>query len=208
MNTTPTPTPTPAPAAVGLAELGELAVALVERFRAHFPVETERERQVLALAEEAGELVGAYRRAAGMARRSGPWSEVEAELADVVITAYVTGRVLDVDLDAQDDPTSVKAVPTGSQAVLQLFAVTGWFVDTYTAGRQSLMAAVLAEVVTAARHTATVLDIDLDAAIAAKTAVMFSRGWRDAPSPSAPAAAATSAPKGRPAAAAGEEWPR
>jgi len=54
---------------------------------------------VLALAEEAGEFVGAYRRWAGMARRSGPWSEVQAELADVVITAYLTAHVLGIDLD-------------------------------------------------------------------------------------------------------------
>ena len=55
---------------------------------------------MLALAEEAGEFTAAYRRWAGLARRTGTWHDVEAELADVVITAYVTAHVLGIDLDA------------------------------------------------------------------------------------------------------------
>ena len=57
-------------------------------------------QQVLALAEEAGEFTAAYRRWAGMAQRTGTWDEVQAELADVVITAYVTAAVFGIDLDA------------------------------------------------------------------------------------------------------------
>jgi NTP pyrophosphatase (non-canonical NTP hydrolase) len=57
-------------------------------------------RQVLNLAEEVGEFVGAYRRWTGQARRSGTEEEVHAELADVVITAYVTAAEMGVDLDA------------------------------------------------------------------------------------------------------------
>jgi NTP pyrophosphatase (non-canonical NTP hydrolase) len=57
-------------------------------------------RQVLNLAEEVGEFVGAYRRWTGQARRSGTEAEVHAELADVVITAYVTAAEMDLDLDA------------------------------------------------------------------------------------------------------------
>jgi len=55
-------------------------------------------RQTLALAEEVGEFVGAVRRWSGLARRSGPFSDVEAELADVVITAFVSAVTLGVDL--------------------------------------------------------------------------------------------------------------
>lgn len=55
--------------------------------------------QVLALAEEAGEFVGAYRRWTGRARRNDDRAHVEEELADVVITAYVTAAVLTIDLD-------------------------------------------------------------------------------------------------------------
>lgn len=57
-------------------------------------------RQVLNLAEEVGEFVGAYRRWAGQARRSGTAEEMHRELADVVITAYVTAEELGIDLDA------------------------------------------------------------------------------------------------------------
>ncbi len=54
--------------------------------------------QALAIAEEAGELVGAIRRYAGMARRRGSIAEVEGELADVIITAFVTAQVLRIDV--------------------------------------------------------------------------------------------------------------
>ncbi|MUN38720.1 hypothetical protein [Actinomadura litoris] len=80
--------------------LTEPGAVVAEHIRKHFPVEEERHRQVLALAEEAGEFVGAYRRWAGMARRTGDFSDVQDELADVVITAYVTAHVLNIDLDA------------------------------------------------------------------------------------------------------------
>ncbi len=66
----------------------------------HFDPATLPVQQVLAVAEEAGEFTAAYRRWAGLARRTGPWHDVEAELADVVITAYVTAAVLGIDLDA------------------------------------------------------------------------------------------------------------
>lgn len=62
-------------------------------------------RQALALAEECGEFVGAYRRWSGQARRNGATAagrrEMEMELADVVITAYITAAALGFDLDAR-----------------------------------------------------------------------------------------------------------
>jgi NTP pyrophosphatase (non-canonical NTP hydrolase) len=57
-------------------------------------------QQVLCVAEEAGEFVGAYRRWSGMARRPGPFSDVEEELADVVITSFVMASVLEINLSA------------------------------------------------------------------------------------------------------------
>lgn len=56
--------------------------------------------QVLCVAEEAGEFVGAYRRWVGMARRNGPIEDVQAELADVVISAYCAAEALEFDLDS------------------------------------------------------------------------------------------------------------
>ncbi|WP_242884096.1 MazG nucleotide pyrophosphohydrolase domain-containing protein [Actinomadura litoris] len=80
--------------------LADLAAVVAENIRQHFPADEERHRQVLVLAEEAGEFVGAYRRWAGMARRAGDFADVQDELADVVITACVTAHVLNIDLDA------------------------------------------------------------------------------------------------------------
>jgi NTP pyrophosphatase (non-canonical NTP hydrolase) len=57
-------------------------------------------RQVLTLAEEVGEFVGAYRRWSGQARRSGTAEPMHDELADVVITAFVTAHELGIDLNA------------------------------------------------------------------------------------------------------------
>lgn len=65
-----------------------------------FDAESGVLRQVLNLAEEAGEVVGAYRRYAGHARRSGTVEEFRAEVADAVITAYVLAEEAGFDLDA------------------------------------------------------------------------------------------------------------
>lgn len=55
--------------------------------------------QIMALAEEAGEFVGAMRRWRGMARRSGTEAEAQAELADVIMSAYAMADVLGWDVD-------------------------------------------------------------------------------------------------------------
>jgi len=81
-------------------DLQEFAETVVKHLREHFSADSLRTQQVMCLAEETGEFVGAYRRWAGLARRSGDWDDVEAELADVVITAYVTADLLGIDLDA------------------------------------------------------------------------------------------------------------
>ena len=60
-------------------------------------------RQALALAEEVGEFVGAVRRFHGMARRTGSFDDVRHELADVVITAFVTAHEMGFDLEAAID---------------------------------------------------------------------------------------------------------
>lgn len=65
-----------------------------------FDEENAVQRQVLNLAEEAGEVVGAYRRLIGWARRSGTRGEFHREVADVVVTAYVLAEEDGFDLDA------------------------------------------------------------------------------------------------------------
>jgi NTP pyrophosphatase (non-canonical NTP hydrolase) len=80
--------------------LTDLAAEISLHLADHFSEDTACVQQALALAEEAGEFVGAFRRWAGLARRTGTWADMVAELADVVITAYVTADVLGIDLDA------------------------------------------------------------------------------------------------------------
>ena len=68
---------------------------------AGFPKSEAATRQVFNLAEEVGEFVGAYRRWKGMARRKGTFDDVAKELADVVITAYVTAEELGISLESE-----------------------------------------------------------------------------------------------------------
>ena len=85
---------------INTGNLRDLARVIVEHLHANgFPAEGGANRQVLALAEECGEFVGAYRRWSGQARRGGTAEEMHAELADVVITAFATAEELGIDLD-------------------------------------------------------------------------------------------------------------
>jgi NTP pyrophosphatase (non-canonical NTP hydrolase) len=57
--------------------------------------------QILALTEEFGEFVAEYRRWSGQARRRGDRDKMELELADLVISCYITAHRLSIDLDAR-----------------------------------------------------------------------------------------------------------
>ncbi|MEU7870905.1 MazG nucleotide pyrophosphohydrolase domain-containing protein [Dactylosporangium sp. NPDC049140] len=82
-----------------LAEMPAVAADIADRITDAGFTETPHLRQALALAEEAGEFVGAVRRHYGMARRTGPREDIEAELADVAITAFVTAHTMGIDLE-------------------------------------------------------------------------------------------------------------
>jgi NTP pyrophosphatase (non-canonical NTP hydrolase) len=56
--------------------------------------------QALCVAEEAGELVGAYRRWTGKARRTGTRRDLEDEVADVLIVTACFAERAGIDLDA------------------------------------------------------------------------------------------------------------
>ena len=73
---------------------GNAAVVAECLRRNGFDPEQAVNRQVLGLAEEVGEFVGAYRRWSGQARRTGSAEDMWEELADVVITAFVTAHEL------------------------------------------------------------------------------------------------------------------
>ncbi|MGP4030224.1 hypothetical protein [Actinomadura sp. 3N407] len=174
-----------------LTDLPGLGAFIAARLREHFPRETEQQRQLLALAEEAGEFVGAYRRAAGMARRTGGWDHVRDELADVAITAHVTAYVLDLRIEPTD---TSPAIPhrTGQDVhhcVMDVAAAAGWVADVYLEPehRFALDAALYGLILTVER-AAHVLAIDLTAAVRAKARVICSRGWRDQPTATDPAA--------------------
>lgn len=81
-----------------LADLPLLAHDIVRELEKHWDRSDLPMMQVWALAEESGEFVGAARRFFGYARRTGPFADVESELADVVVTAFVTAHVLGINL--------------------------------------------------------------------------------------------------------------
>jgi NTP pyrophosphatase (non-canonical NTP hydrolase) len=82
--------------------LPELITNMARHIGEEFPAPPHemKMRQGLALAEEAGETVGALRRYLGLARRSGTLIELEDEIADVVLTAYLLAHYVSSDLDA------------------------------------------------------------------------------------------------------------
>lgn len=55
--------------------------------------------QVHCVAEEAGEVVGAYRRYSGKARRTGTLEHVAEEIADVLIVTAILAHMLGIDID-------------------------------------------------------------------------------------------------------------
>lgn len=56
-------------------------------------------RGVLCVAEEAGEVVKAYRRWAGQARRDGTKEDFADELADCIWACFCTATLADIDMD-------------------------------------------------------------------------------------------------------------
>jgi NTP pyrophosphatase (non-canonical NTP hydrolase) len=139
-------------------------------------------RQALNLLEEAGELVGAYRRWTGRARRAGTEQDFRLELADVVITAFVTAAEAGYRLDVPDlimcparlEPTMAYAHMVGISAAVQ------WFAGSWSrSASQGMCKMRLQGVVDRAYHLAGALGLDLEADIAAKLEIVFSRGWRE-----------------------------
>ena len=86
------------------ADLRQIARHLEARLRAsRRPAITDanaQDVQALCVAEEAGELVGAYRRWAGKARRTGTRRELEDEVADVLIVTACFAERAGIDLNA------------------------------------------------------------------------------------------------------------
>lgn len=99
----------------GSAGITALVEEIAANLEEHFPSD-ERERlmrQGLAIAEEAGEFVGALRRYLGAARRTSTLEEVEAELADLIITSHLAAYYLGIDLDAAISMKAAKILTRG-----------------------------------------------------------------------------------------------
>lgn len=75
----------------------ERAQFIVSQIYATFPEQPDW-RFVTGVAEEAGEVVGAYNRYTGTSRRTGTKDELAKELADTVFTAYMAANVLGINL--------------------------------------------------------------------------------------------------------------
>jgi NTP pyrophosphatase (non-canonical NTP hydrolase) len=162
----------------------QTAHRIVEQLRAHgFTVHGGPQRPVLALAEEAGEFVGAYRRFTGLARRAGTAAQMHAELADVVITAYVTAAELGIDLDTELARQAAGSPQTDAgechRLVLALMLATARFVEADLDDLPNGRRVRLGKLVRAAYTAADAVGCDLDAAITTKLAVVFTRGWRE-----------------------------
>lgn len=118
----------------------------------------------------------------GQARRTGTLAELAAELADVVITAHVAAHEMALDLGAYYWPPSAVHYLTTERWVRLLFVRAGRFVDNFVDGCDPTSPSVqldLVDVVAGAHAVAQALGIDLDAAIAEKLTVVFTRGWRE-----------------------------
>jgi NTP pyrophosphatase (non-canonical NTP hydrolase) len=167
--------------------LAAFAAACLGHLRKHFDVSLEI--QLIQLGAETGEALDAYGRFAGFKRRGGTLAEVGAELADVIITAYITAALLGADLDAAlARALPVRGFPPGEQAVW-LLKEAGAAADAYLlwdamsrlGGRHlANVTDRLANVVTTAAGLASLLGIDLDAAWRAKALIIVSRGWKEA----------------------------
>jgi NTP pyrophosphatase (non-canonical NTP hydrolase) len=78
-----------------LLTIGADLAAVLRIHGPQIPPELFRANQILALAEERGEAVKAYRRWAGLSRRTGTKQAFGEELADLIITAFITAAVFD-----------------------------------------------------------------------------------------------------------------
>jgi hypothetical protein len=116
------------------------------------------------------------------------WDAVDAELADVTITAYVTASVLDVPLPATvgrlhdslltlTEEGHVLAICAAAAAVAAAWRRYAGMARRL--GDLDAVAAGLADLHRWLRRTAVVLDIDLPDACARKAAVILTRGWRE-----------------------------
>lgn len=158
--------------------LDEYALVALGHIRDNFPRHTERTRTMLCLAEEAGELVGSYRRWNGMARRAGLFFDVADELGDVAIATYVSAAIFGAELG---EPRLL-AEPRRSvdQWIFRLYGAVGAAVDAYESNNGTLVRQFM-NVIAFAHQTAAALGLDWDTTWRTKAAMNHDRDWREPP---------------------------
>jgi NTP pyrophosphatase (non-canonical NTP hydrolase) len=156
--------------------ISEPAREIVKELRANgFTYEDQPQRQNVALLEEVGEFAGAYRRFAGWARRDGTFDDMVTELADVVITCYVTAAERNWDIDSPVHRTlnywshAHVYIPT---ELARLSNEAGAFV--LASSREKLAAIIVRCYMLAGKH-----GWPLDVAINTKLDKIFTRGWKE-----------------------------
>lgn len=156
-------------------ELPGIARKIVVNLRANGFEPDDGEAQMLALMEEAGEVVGALRRCTGRARRTGTIEELQAELADMVITAHVTAITLGYELTTVPVRLMYGVEPADAWPyVMAIFRAVGYLSKHWA--RKGDIREELEGIARMVYGLSGVLRIDLDAAIEAKLEIVFSRG--------------------------------
>ncbi len=160
----------------------------------------EQRSQAFAMCEEIGEVLSAYRRWSGMARRAGTIEDLAEELADVRLTGYVAAHAYEIPvatvLLAHQQIGLDRAGPVGfwgrgqqrrpgpAEQIMQMQVIAGLIATNYVDERpfpdhQRSVGYGLACAIQDAIYTAEHLGIDLDAATDIKVEKVFTRGFRD-----------------------------
>src|SRR5271154_297529 len=83
-------------------DLNKIAGDLIPDMKLHIPYLTDEnilDIAALCIGEESGELLGAYRRYSGRARRNGSLDNVRMEMADVLINVGIMAECLGINLE-------------------------------------------------------------------------------------------------------------
>lgn len=82
-----------------MTDLQKIVSDLNDALHENCPQQDGLDVAAICVSEEAGELIGAYRRWSGRARRKGTFEEVEKEVADLLITTLLFAIRAGIDID-------------------------------------------------------------------------------------------------------------
>lgn len=156
-----------------LARWFDISSLIRAEINAHFPAE-EEQRQWLAAMEEAGELIGAYRRWQGLARRVGSKDEFLLEFCDVTITNLIWLQIKGITVfEVPSLPNH--AVGWNVATLLATVSMDAASLDVLHAHYVCQTFAMLNRV----QELLSISDAEVEAAMAKKIDKIFERGWKD-----------------------------